>query len=52
MDYVAVEKKIEEKSAAVERSSHAVILEGLEVDSPRVTIHGTIYRRVNRGLGT
>ncbi len=52
VDYVAVEEEIEEKTAAVERSSHQAILESLEVDSPRVTIHGKTYRRVGHGLGT
>jgi hypothetical protein len=52
VDYVAIEQEIEEKTAAVERSSHVAILESLEVDSPRVTIQGETYRRVGHGLGT
>ena len=52
IDYVAVEEKIEEETAAIERSSHTAILQGYEVDSPHVTIQGSTYRRVGRGQGT
>ena len=51
VDYVAVEQEIEEKTAAVERSSHAAILQSLEVDRPEVVVQGQIYRRVGHGLG-
>jgi len=51
VDYVAVEQEIEEKTAAVELSSHAAILQSLEVDRPEVVVQGQAYRRVGHGLG-
>ena len=52
IDYSSVEEKIEQESAAIERSSHTAILQGYEVDCPHVTIRGVTYRQVGRGHGT
>jgi hypothetical protein len=48
LDYAAIERQVAAGAAAIERASHQVILQGLDVDQPRIVIEGQVYRRVGR----
>jgi len=48
VDYAAIEQQIAAGAAAIERASHQVGLQGLDVDRPRVVIEGQVYSRVGR----
>lgn len=48
VDYAAIEKQVAAGAAAIERASHQAVLQGLDVDQPRVRIEGKVYNRVGR----
>jgi hypothetical protein len=48
VDYGAIERQVAAGAAAIERASHQAVLQGLDVDQPRVGIEGQVYRRVGR----
>jgi hypothetical protein len=48
VDYAAIERQVAAGAAAIERASHQAVLQGLDVDQPRVGIEGKEYRRVGR----
>jgi len=48
VDYAAIERAVAAGAAAIERASHQAVLQGLDVDQPRVRIEGQVYRRVGR----
>src|SRR5262245_18416157 len=48
VDYAAIEQQVAAGAAAIERASHQVVLQGLDVDRPRVVIEGQVYSRVGR----
>jgi hypothetical protein len=48
VDYAAIERQVAAGAAAIERASHQAVLQGLDVDQPRVGIEGQVYRRVGR----
>jgi hypothetical protein len=48
MEYAEVEKQVAAGAAALERASHQAILQGLDMDHPRVVIEGQVYSRVGR----
>jgi hypothetical protein len=48
VDYAAIERQVAAGAAAIERASHQAVLQGLDVDQPRVGIAGQVYRRVGR----
>jgi hypothetical protein len=48
LDYAEIEQRLAEGAAAIERASHQAVLQGLDVDQPRVAIAGTVYGRVGR----
>jgi hypothetical protein len=52
VDYAAVERQIAQFTAQVERTSHQLVLSGLDVDAPRVLIGGKEYVRVERSCAT
>src|SRR5436190_19461448 len=52
VDYAAIEREIAERTAAVERGAHEILLARHEVDSERVMIGGESYGRVGHGNGT
>jgi hypothetical protein len=52
VDYAAVEQRVAELTAAVERTSHTCILGGVEIDSKRIEVGGKTYARVGYGNGT
>jgi len=52
VDYAAVEREIMERTAAVERGAHEILLSCHEVDSARVVIGGESFARVGYGKGT
>ena len=52
VDYAATERAIAEHTAAVERAAHVEILRSLDVDAPRVRVHGEVYVRLGRERGT
>jgi hypothetical protein len=48
VDYAAIERQVAAGAAAIERASHQAVLQGLDIDQPRVVIEGQVYRRVGR----
>ena len=48
MEYAAIEQQLAAGAAAIERASHQAVLQGLDIDQPRVVIEGQVYRRVGR----
>jgi hypothetical protein len=48
VDYAAIEQHVAAGAAAIERASHQAVLQGLDVDQPRVGIEGKVYSRVGR----
>jgi hypothetical protein len=48
IDYATIERQVAAGAAAIERASHQVVLQGLDIDQPRVRIEGQVYRRVGR----
>lgn len=52
VEYAETEKAIAERSAAVERAAHAEVLRALDVDAPRIRVHGALYARFGREPGT
>jgi hypothetical protein len=51
VDYAAVERRIGELTAAVERAAHGCMLGALAVDGSRVEIGGKVYTQVGYGNG-
>jgi hypothetical protein len=51
IDYATIERQVAANAAAIERASHQAVLQGLDVDQPRVRIEGQGYRRVGRYEG-
>ena len=48
VDYPEIERQVAAGAAAIERASHQAVLQGLDVDQPRVVIEGQVYSRVGR----
>jgi hypothetical protein len=48
LDYPEIERQVAAGAAAIERASHQAVLQGLDVDQPRVVIEGQVYSRVGR----
>ncbi len=48
LNYKEIEQQLGDGAAALERASHQVVLQGLDVDQPRVVIEGKGYGRVGR----
>jgi hypothetical protein len=48
MDYATIERQVAAGAAAIECASHQAVLQGLDIDQPRVRIEGQEYRRVGR----
>lgn len=48
LEYREVERQLAAGAAAIERASHQVILQSLDIDQPRVQITGKAYSRVGR----
>lgn len=48
VDYGAVEASVAESVAGIERASHEVLLQSLDVDHPRVEVGGNTYTQVGR----
>ena len=48
VDYAEIEGQMTAGAAAIERASHQAVLQGLDVDQPRVGIEGKVYSRVGR----
>jgi hypothetical protein len=48
VDYATLEQQVAAGAAAIERASHQVVLQGLDIDQPRIVIAGQVYRRVGR----
>ena len=48
LDYAEIEQRLAEGAVAIERASHQAVLQGLDVDHPRVRIEGKVYGRVGR----
>jgi hypothetical protein len=48
LDYAEIERQVAAGAAAIERASHQAVLQGLDVDQPRVVIEGQGYSRVGR----
>jgi hypothetical protein len=48
VDYPTIEQQLAEGAAAIERASHRAVLQGLDLDRPRVVIEGKEYGRVGR----
>ena len=40
IDYAAIERQVAAGAAAIERASHQGVLQGLDIDQPRVVIEG------------
>jgi hypothetical protein len=51
IDYATIERQVAANAAAIERASHQAMLQGLDVDQPRVRIEGQGYHRVGRYEG-
>ena len=47
-NYRQVEEQVADRAAEIERASHQVVLQALDIDKPRVVIEGKLYRRVLR----
>lgn len=50
--YAEIEHQLAAGAAAIERVGHQAILQGLDVDQPRVRIEGQAYGRVGRYIAT
>lgn len=50
--YSEIEEEVAAGVAAMERAGHQAVLQGLDVDEPRVTIEGQPYTRVGRYAAT
>jgi len=50
--YTEIEKQLAAGAAAIERAGHQAILQGLDVDQPRVRIDGKVYAAVGRYAAT
>jgi len=48
VDYAEIERQVATGAAAIERASHQAVLQGLDLDHPRVVIEGQVYSRVGR----
>jgi hypothetical protein len=48
LEYPEIERQLAAGAAAIERASHQAVLQGLDIDQPRVTIGGKMYGRVGR----
>jgi hypothetical protein len=48
VEYAAIEQQLAAGAAAIERASHQAVLQGLDMDHPRVVIEGQVYGRVGR----
>jgi hypothetical protein len=48
LDYPEIERQLAAGAAAIEQASHQAVLQGLDVDQPRVVIAGKVYSRVGR----
>jgi hypothetical protein len=48
VDYASIERHVAAGAAAIERASHQAVLQGLDIDQPRVVIEGQVYSRVGR----
>jgi len=48
VEYAAIEQQLAAGAAAIERASHQAVLQGLDIDQPRVEIEGQVYSRVGR----
>lgn len=48
IDYATIERQVAASAAAIERASHQAVLQGWDIDQPRVRIEGQEYRRVGR----
>lgn len=48
VDYATIERQVAAGTAAIERASHQAVLQGLDIDQPRVVIEGQGYHRVGR----
>ncbi|NOT57500.1 MAG: ISKra4 family transposase [Deltaproteobacteria bacterium] len=48
VEYAAIEQQLAAGAAAIERASHQVVLQGLDMDHPQVVIAGQVYSRVGR----
>ena len=48
VEYPEIEQQLAKGAAAIERASHQAVLQGLDVDQPRVLIEGQGYNRVGR----
>jgi hypothetical protein len=46
--YAAIEEQLAAGAAAIERASHQAVLQGVDIDQPRVLIEGQVYSRVGR----
>jgi hypothetical protein len=51
VDYAPIERDIAERTAAVERATHAHILATLDIDAATVVIDGRVHTRVHRAEG-
>lgn len=51
LDYGEIEATIAERTADIERQSHAEILVSLDIDAPRVQIGGETYTKIGREPG-
>src|SRR5262245_40282351 len=50
--YAEIEAQLAAGAASIERAGHRVILQGLDVDQPRVRIEGKAYAAVGRYAAT
>jgi hypothetical protein len=50
--YAEIEAQLAAGAAAIERAGHQAVLQGLDVDQPRVRIDGTVYAAVGRYTAT
>src|SRR5262249_39962194 len=50
--YAEIEAQLAAGAAALERAGHQAILQGLDVDQPRVRIDGKVYAAVGRYAAT
>jgi hypothetical protein len=48
LEYLEIEQQLAAGAAAIERASHQAVLQGLDVDQPRVRIDGKVYSRAGR----
>ena len=48
LEYAEIAQRRAEGAAAIERARHQVVLQGVEVDQPRVVSAGQVYGRVGR----